>query len=635
MSSKRKEEEEIPAVEGQKSTKRFVKVVVRKGLRSKVDRRRGRYKVKTKAQKEAERKAKEKKAKRDAKKALKNSPEYNLLLKQFQELQKKLLENETKEKKISSSGRYSGPTRGVEKAFAPQSGTSKVDVEKLLKEQQEKLQKELEEFKKSFTSEFLKQKKKDEERTKKQLEEQGEGVITSSNYYDDDDDDDDYTATSRTITKEGVLKKKGSRFAEEYSNKERNENRNPSAVNRRTTQTQRTPTPQPEPEPTLQPIVETPQPTPQPIVEIDEIPSNVVSFEDEIQPTPEDLVIPAPLESSSAPLESTPLPSKKVLSEIPRPDLSLNISRKSPQQLQLEHITSARQEPTETKRIEEDVEQIKSELEEQRKSKLEEKRISDIDRFEKQKLDKIDEVLKDIVDEDDVQESKEIDEMIKQQAKDRKVDRAIGPINEREQLRRGRTLQQTKVVDLTEDERKDIAEKRIEKVRKIKEGKEKITQLEKEAEETSLNQEKLRKQIKKLESNVKGKQIKEGKAKAKQKREEEQELQLALQTEEEQINVKYEISIIEKKKQDTKRKKALEELQTDKLITFFTLPTQTLLKNKNFKTLADKKIIETELQRINLKQYQKSKIQKFMTSNNEFYKLQKKSEKLKKKLDEL
>jgi hypothetical protein len=164
MSSKKNNVEEIPAIEGQKSTKRFVKVVVRKGLRSKIDRRRGRYRVKTKEEKELERKLKEKKAKRDAKKALKDSPEYKLLLKQLQELQKKLVENETKEKKLSSSGRYYGATRGVGVSFGPQqSGASKEDVSKLLKEQQEKLQKQFEEFKESFKSDFIKKKKQEDD----------------------------------------------------------------------------------------------------------------------------------------------------------------------------------------------------------------------------------------------------------------------------------------------------------------------------------------------------------------------------------------------------------------------------------------------------------------------------------------
>jgi translation initiation factor 5B len=195
MSSKKKNVEEIPAVEGQKSTKRLVKVVVRKGLRTKIDRRRGRYKVKSKKQKEAERKAKEKKEKRDAKKALKESPEYKLLLKQLQELQKKLIENE---KKVSSSGgRSYGPIRGVGAAFGPQqSGTSKQDIEKLLKEQQEKLQKQFDEFKNKFVNEFSDKRKKDE-------------------------DD------------ENIL--------EEYSNQERNEQRNPNAQQRRKQQTKRRP----------------------------------------------------------------------------------------------------------------------------------------------------------------------------------------------------------------------------------------------------------------------------------------------------------------------------------------------------------------------------------------------------------
>jgi hypothetical protein len=262
MSSKKNIVEEIPAVEGQKSTKRFVKVVVRKGLRSKIDRRRGRYKVKTKEEKEADRKAKEKKAKRDAKKALQESPEYKLLLKQIQELQKKLVENETKENKLSSSGRYYGGTRGVGTAFGSQkSGTSKEDVEKLLKEQQEKLQKQFDEFKNSFTSEFLKQRKKDEERTQKQFREQGGDAITSPDYYDDDDDDDDVPTTEKRRTiRGGILR--------EYSNADvqRNEQRNPNAQQRRT--------PQPEPKQELESKARRilSQPAPQPEQELEEIP---------------------------------------------------------------------------------------------------------------------------------------------------------------------------------------------------------------------------------------------------------------------------------------------------------------------------------------------------------------------------
>ena len=204
MSSKKKEVEEIPAVEGQKSTKRLVKVVVRKGLRTRIDRRRGRYKVKSKRQKEEERKAKEKKEKRDAKKALKESPEYKLLLKQLQELQKKLIENE---KKVSSSGgRSYGPIRGVGAAFGPQqSGTSKDDVEKLLKEQQEKLQKQFDEFKNDFVNDFLDKKKKDE-----------------------DEDEDDFESNFV--------------YGGSFSNAERNQKRNPNAQQRRT---QRTPQSQP------------------------------------------------------------------------------------------------------------------------------------------------------------------------------------------------------------------------------------------------------------------------------------------------------------------------------------------------------------------------------------------------------
>jgi hypothetical protein len=137
----------------------------------------------------------------------------------------------------------------------------------------------------------------------------------------------------------------------------------------------------------------------------------------------------------------------------------------------------------------------------------------------------------------------------------------------------------------------------------------------------------------------KGIKIKEGKEKAKQKREEEEEFKLALQTEEEQklekVNVEYEKTNFEKKIQDTKRKESLEVLQTEKLITFFTRSTQNLLKNKKFKKLADGGIIEKELERLNIPQFQKSKIKTFMTSNNEYYKLEKKSEKLKKKLDKL
>jgi hypothetical protein len=137
----------------------------------------------------------------------------------------------------------------------------------------------------------------------------------------------------------------------------------------------------------------------------------------------------------------------------------------------------------------------------------------------------------------------------------------------------------------------------------------------------------------------KGRKIKEGKEKAKQKREEEEEFKLALQTEEEQklekVNVEYEKTNFEKKIQDTKRKESLEVLQTEKLITFFTRSTQNLLKNKKFKKLADGGIIEKELERLNIPQFQKSKIKTFMTSNNEYYKLEKKSEKLKKKLDKL
>ena len=179
MAKRKKVIDEIDGVEGERSNKRFVKVVVRKGLRSKVDRRRGRY---------------------------------------------------TKEKKLnSSSGRgYSGPIRGSNAAFGPQqqSGTSKQDITKLLKEQQEKLEKQLNDFKISFLS----QKKKDEERTQKQFKEQGtqpdEGNVISFRS-DDSDDDDDYTATSRTI-KGGILAS--------YSNQERNENRNPNAGNRRTPQ---------------------------------------------------------------------------------------------------------------------------------------------------------------------------------------------------------------------------------------------------------------------------------------------------------------------------------------------------------------------------------------------------------------
>jgi hypothetical protein len=750
MSSKKNKVVEIPAVEGQKSTERLVKVVVRKGLRSKIDRRRGRYKVKTKEEKEADRKSKEKKAKRDAKKALKESPEYKLLLKQLQELQKKIVENETKEKNLSSSGRYYGGTRGVGTAFGSQkSGTSKEDIEKLLKEQQEKLQKQFDEFKNSFTSEFLKQKKKDEERTQKQFREQGGDAITSPDYYDDDDDDDDAptTETRRTI-RGGILR--------EYSNADvqRNEQRNPNAQQRRTPQ----PQPKQELESKARRILS--QPAPQPEQELEEIPQPrqeipqpTPSFEDEpdvIDEPDKPLVIPEPDEVDNDEFLSGIQPEeieRKKKPNITRPTLT----RQSHQQEQKLHITSTRQEPILYKSSEKDVEQIKSDLEEQTISELEKQRISQLER------QRIDEVLKEIEPEvkpkkdiqqklsqqsleENLRKTKEIDEMIKQQAKDRKfenreiedlpsrkqkgqlltptltrptltrqspqqeqklhitstrelpdvsdlfktkrkVDRPIEPINEREQLRSGRTLQQTKLlskdqekaVDLTEDERKDITERNIKSkevasnifsnvLKKQKDEKQQedkaATKLQsairaRQARSSFRTQQEGFNELQALvrgqegrkafegqkKSIEKGIKIKEGKEKAKQKREEEEEFKLALQTEEEQklekVNVEYQKSIFEKKIQNTKRKEALEVLQTEKLITFFTRSTQNLLKNKNFKKLADGGIIEKELERLNIPQFQKSKIKTFMTSNNEYYKLEKKSEKLKKKLDKL
>jgi hypothetical protein len=304
----------------------------------------------------------------------------------------------------------------------------------------------------SFTSEFLKQRKtRVKNRTQKQFREQGGDAITSPDYYDDDDDDDDVPTTEKRRTiRGGILR--------EYSNADvqRNEQRNPNAQQRRT--------PQPEPKQELESKARRilSQPAPQPEQELEEIPQPrqeipqpTPSFEDEpdvIDEPDKPLVIPEPDEvdeflSGIQPEEIE----RKKKPNITRPTLT----RQSPQQEQKLHITSTRQEPILSKSSEKDVEQIKSDLEEQRISELEKQRISQLER------QRIDEVLKEIEPEvkpkkdiqqklsqqsleENLRKTKEIDEMIKQQAKDRKFEnREIEDLPSRKQ--KGQLINKTNI----------------------------------------------------------------------------------------------------------------------------------------------------------------------------------------------
>ena len=171
MSSKKNIVEEIPAIEGQKSTKRLVKVVVRKGLRTKIDRRRGRYKVKSKAQK----KEKKKKQEEDEKNKLLNSPEYKLLLKKLQELQKQKTIEQRTERKIQPSGGYRATSKPYYSSFPKDGRTFTQDDTKLKKIEEEllKTQKILNDltnkFKKDDISSPQQSLTKEQERTQKEL----------------------------------------------------------------------------------------------------------------------------------------------------------------------------------------------------------------------------------------------------------------------------------------------------------------------------------------------------------------------------------------------------------------------------------------------------------------------------------
>jgi outer membrane murein-binding lipoprotein Lpp len=203
MSSK----EVIPAKEGAKSRARLVKVVVRKGLRTKVDRRRGRYKTKTKKQKDEEKKKKE----REALKRLKGLPEYQALLKKIK-ANEKLIE-ELKKGALIKGGLGGGtatrrpPSGGssINRAF-PSSSTSSnnITINELLKQNKE-LNRKIDELSKKFDQARTQEEfKKDDERRKKDDEEKKdteeerrkrttrfEGPRETFRGGDDDDDDDD------------------------------------------------------------------------------------------------------------------------------------------------------------------------------------------------------------------------------------------------------------------------------------------------------------------------------------------------------------------------------------------------------------------------------------------------------------
>jgi len=195
MSSK----EVIPAKEGAKSRARLVKVVVRKGLRTKVDRRRGRYKTKTKKQKDEDKKKKE----REALKRLKGLPEFQALLKKIK-ANEKLIE-ELKKGALIKGGLGGGtatrrpPSGGssINRAFPSSStSTNNISINELLKQNKE-LNKKIDDLSKKFDQVRTQEEfKKDEERRnteeeRKKRTSRFEGPRETFRGGDDDDDSDD------------------------------------------------------------------------------------------------------------------------------------------------------------------------------------------------------------------------------------------------------------------------------------------------------------------------------------------------------------------------------------------------------------------------------------------------------------